>query len=134
MSAGRPVPRPTPESAAFWDGLRAGHLRIQRCRSCGRAYLPPQPSCPACASTDVGVEVARGLGTVVSAVVSHLPAPGFEPPFVLAVVELAEGPRLLTNIVGGPADLDAVPPDLPVVVSFETFDGTTLPLFRTLEP
>ncbi len=130
MSAGRPLPRATPETAPFWDGLRAGELRIARCRACGRAFLPPQPWCPRCASDEVAVEVARGTATVVSAVISHLPAPGFDGPVVLAVVELAEGARLLANVVGVAPDLAEVPPDLPVVATFVEVDGVTLPAFR----
>jgi uncharacterized protein len=134
VSSSRPVPRPTPETAAFWAGTQEGELRIQRCRACGRPSLLTSGPCPACSSEDVEVEVASGEGRIVSAVVSHLPAPGHEPPFVLAVVELAEGARLVTNIVGVEPRLDRVPPDLPVSVVFEPLDEVALPLFRPRDP
>jgi uncharacterized OB-fold protein len=134
VSAGRPQPKPTPETAAFWDGTRRGELVLQRCRACGRASLPPFAGCPLCGAVDVVPEVATGTGRVVSAVVSHLPAPGREPPFVLAVVELDEGARLLTNIVDVAPELAAVPPDLPVVVAFEDVGDATLPVFRPVRP
>ncbi len=130
MAAHRPVPLPTPETSEFWAGTRVGELRFQRCRSCRHAYLPPRPWCPACASADVEVEVASGEGRVVSAVVSHLPAPGFETPFVLAVVELAEGPRLLTDIVNVAPALDRVPPGLAVEVLFEPVEDQVVALFQ----
>jgi uncharacterized OB-fold protein len=126
----RPLPRPTPETAVFWDGTRAGELRVHRCRACGRATIIAFGACPGCASEDIVVAVASGAGRIVSAVVSHLPAPGREPPTVLAVVELDEGARLLTNIVDVAPVLDAVPPDLPVSVVFEPLDDLALPVFR----
>ncbi len=76
------------------------------------------------------VVVSSGQGSLYSYVISHLPVPGFEPPYVIAVVELDEGPRLLTNIVGGPADPDQLPLDAAVEVVFDSIDGTTLPFFR----
>jgi uncharacterized OB-fold protein len=130
VSGGRPVPRPTPETADFWAGTRAGELRIRRCRSCGTATIMAFGACPGCASEDLVVEVASGDGRIVSAVVSHLPAPGRESPFVLAVVELDEGARLLSNVVGVAPVLDEVPPDLPVSVVFEPVGDQALPLFR----
>jgi uncharacterized OB-fold protein len=130
VTDGRPQPKPSPETAGFWEGTRAGELRIQRCRTCGRASFPPAGGCPVCGSADVGAEVASGAGRIVSAVVSHLPAPGREPPFVLAVVELEEGPHLLTNIVDVAPALDAVPPDLPVALGFEPLGDVALPVFR----
>jgi uncharacterized OB-fold protein len=126
---GRPEPRPTPETAGFWDGTRQGELRIQRCSACGRASIP-FAGCPWCGSADVVPEVAAGTGRVVSAVVSHLAAPGREPPFVPAVVALDEGPQLLTNVVDVAPSLDAVPPDLPVAVAFEPLGDGALPVFR----
>ena len=124
------VPVPTPETAHFWDGTRVGELRVQRCRACRHAYLPPQPWCPKCAAADIDVEVATGRGRLLSSVVSHLAAPGCEPPFIIAIVELDEGPQLLTNIVGIAPELGRVPPDLAVEVVFEQLGDLALPLFR----
>jgi len=126
----RPLPVPTPETRHFWEGTAAGELRLQRCRACERAYFPPQPFCPRCTGTDVEVVRATGRGSLHSYVINHRPAPGFEAPYVIAVVELEEGPRLLSNLVGVAADPDALPIDLPVVVAFEAVGDVTLPLFR----
>jgi uncharacterized protein len=78
------------------------------------------------------VEVVRasGKGTLSSFVINHRAAPGFTAPYVIAVVELDEGPRLLTNLVEVQPDPDALPLDLPVEVVFETVGDAALPVFR----
>ena len=129
-TSARPLPVPTPETAHFWEGTARGDLRLQRCRSCSETYFPPQPFCPACASDDVEVVRASGRGTLHSYVINHRAAPGFDAPYVIAVVELAEGPRLLTNLVDVAPDPDALPLDVAVEVVFEPVGDITLPLFR----
>jgi len=129
----RALPRPTPETRHFWDGARAGELRLQRCRAraCGRAYFPPRPFCPHCGSGDVEVFRASGRATLYSYVIHHRPVPGFTPPYAIAVVELDEGPRMMTNITGCPQTPEALELDMPVEVAFEKLDDEiTLPLFR----
>ena len=130
MTAERPMPVPTPETAHFWEGTRLGELRLQACRDCGHTYFPPRPFCPSCASKKVEVLRASGRGTLHSYVISHLPAPGFEPPYTIAVVKLEEGPKMLTNIVGTPCDPALLRLDDPVQVTFETMnEQITLPMF-----
>ena len=129
-SAPRPVPVPTPETAHYWAGTAIHELRLQQCRSCATTYFPPQPFCPACSSGDVDVVRASGRGTLHSYVITHLAAPGFEAPYVLAVVELEEGPRLLTNLVEVAPDPEVLPLDLPVEDAFEAVGEVTLPVFR----
>ena len=126
----RPEPKPTPETAHFWEGTAQGELRLQRCRACDRSYFPPQPFCPRCASDDVEVFRATGHGILHSYVINHRAAPGFTAPYVIAVVELDEGPRLLTNLVEVEPDPEALPLDLAVEVVFETVGDTSLPVFR----
>lgn len=131
----RPLPRPTPETRHFWDGTRERELRLQRCDDCGKVYFPPRPFCPGCASREVSVFKASGRGILYSYVISHRAAPGFEPPYSIAVVELDEGPRMMTNIVGTPQTPEALQLDMPVEVVFEPVgDEITLPLFRPAEP
>ena len=61
MSEGRRArPQPTPETQHFWDGTRAGELRLQRCNACGKVYFPPRPFCPACAGREVSIVAATG--------------------------------------------------------------------------
>jgi uncharacterized OB-fold protein len=131
----RPLPRPTPETRHFWDGTRERELRLQRCDDCGNVYFPPRPFCPGCASREVRVFKASGRGILYSYVINHRAAPGFEPPYSIAVVELDEGPRMMTNIVGTPQTPEALQLDMPVEVVFEPVgDEITLPLFRPAEP
>lgn len=128
----RAKPTPTPETAHFWDGTRTGELQLQRCRSCDRAYFPPRPFCPACGSREVDIFRASGRATLYSYVINHRPAaPGFTPPYAIAVVTLEEGPRMMTNIVDCPQTPEALELDMPLEVTFEALDAEiTLPLFR----
>ncbi len=127
----RARPQPTPETAHFWDGTRAGELRLQRCDACSHIYFPPRPFCPACASRGVSVFAASGRAKLYSYVISHRAAPGFTAPYSIAVVELEEGPRMMTNIVNCPQTPEALQLDMPVEVVFEALDDTiSLPHFR----
>ena len=129
--SGRPLPKPTPETQHFWDGARRGELLLQRCDDCHAAYFPPRPFCPSCASRSVSVFRASGRAQLHSYVISHRPAPGFTPPYAIAVVQLEEGPRMMTNIVGCPQTPEALVLDMPLEVVFEPIDERiTLPLFR----
>ena len=76
----RPLPAPTPETKHFWEGTKAGELRLQRCDDCRHTYFPPRPFCPKCASRKVSVVKAAGKGKLFSYVIHHRPAPGFTPP------------------------------------------------------
>jgi uncharacterized OB-fold protein len=130
--AGGTVPVPTPETAPFWAGTLAGELRIQRCNSCGRHYFYPRPFCRYCHSRDVEWQAAAGTGRLVSYIINYRPLPPADPgePQVIALVELDEGPRLMTNIVGVSPEPANLPLDSPVRVDFEARDGQVLPVFR----
>jgi hypothetical protein len=131
VPASRPRPEPTPETTHFWAGTRAGELRLQRCTACAQVYFPPRPFCPACASRDVEVFRASGRATLHSYVIHHRPGPGLSPPYSIAVVELEEGPRMMTNVVGVPQTPEALVLDMPLEVVFERLDDEiALPLFR----
>ena len=127
----RAKPKPTPETQHFWDGTRDGELRLQRCDTCANVYFPPRPFCPKCASRKVSVFAASGKAILDTYVIHHRKVPGFEPPYAIAVVKLAEGPRMMTNIVGCPQTPEALQLDMPVEIAFEKLDvEITLPLFR----
>lgn len=131
MPGDRPLPQPTPETAHFWEGTRAGELRLQRCDDCDNVYFPPRPFCPACASRSVSVFAASGRGRLDSYVISHRPHPAIEAPYAIALVALEEGPRLMSNIVGCEQTPEALELDMPLEVTFERQnDEITLPLFR----
>lgn len=98
----KPVPSPKPEAMPFWDGLREGEIRLQRCDECRRVQFYPRPHCRYCGSLALTWEALSGEASVYSYTVIHrAPFAAFadDVPYALAVVELAEGPRLLTNIV-----------------------------------
>lgn len=130
----RPSPVITELTAPFWRGGAAGELRIQRCAACGRWQHPPQPMCPSCHGRELCAEPVSGRGTVWSYTVNrYASAPGIEPPYVLAEVDLDEQPdlRLLAAIVD--IDPDADPPQvtigLPVHVRFERAGDAWVPVF-----
>jgi hypothetical protein len=124
------APRPTPETQPFWDGCAAGELRLQRCTSCDAHYFPPRPFCPDCLSDDVTWEAVSGRGTLHSYVINHRPAPGFEAPYAIAVVQLDEGPRMMSNIVGVEQAPEALVLDMALEVAFEERGEVQLPVFR----
>jgi uncharacterized OB-fold protein len=129
----RLIPEPTPETREFWEGAKRGELRIQRCRSCGKAYFFPRPFCPHCSSQDVEWFTASGRGRLYSYVINHRAAPGFQvwAPYVIAVIQLEEGPRMMTNIIGVEPLPENLPIDMPVEVSWEQQnDDISLPLFK----
>jgi uncharacterized OB-fold protein len=118
------------DNAFFWEGTQLGEFRIQRCSSCGAVRNPPGPMCPHCRSTEWGWILASGQGTVHSFTVPHYPkVEGLEMPYVVALVDLAEGVRTISNIVGiDPADVEV---GMPVEIQFDVVDeDLTLPRFR----
>ena len=127
----KPVPVPTPETRPYWDGCAAGELRIQRCVDCREPYFYPRDICPACGSANVEWFAASGRATLYSYIINHRPAPGFEDeaPYAIAVVQLAEGPRLMTSIRGVPATPEALVLDMPLRVAFEQRGDISLPVF-----
>jgi uncharacterized protein len=127
----RPLPEITPETRHFWEGTGTGELRLQKCAACNRVYFPPRPFCPQCGSPDVSVFRASGRATLYSYVIHQRPAPGFVPPYSIAVVQLDEGPRMMTNIVEVAQTPEALQLDMRLEVVFERLsDQISLPLFR----
>ena len=128
----RPLPEPTPETQHFWDGCLDGELKLQKCDACEKSYFPPRAFCPACGSRDVSVYTASGDATLYSYVINHRPRPdmGTEP-HSIAVVELAEGPRMMTNVVECPQTPEALVLDMALEVTFEKASDTiSLPKFK----
>lgn len=99
----KPLPRQSAISAPFWQGAREHRLLIQRCRACNARQFYPRPYCLSCLSDALEWIEASGHGTLYSfTVVRRAASPAFEPdvPYVLAVIELAEGPHMTGNVVG----------------------------------
>ncbi len=127
----RIIPKPTPETQHYWDGAKQGELRLQQCNSCNNTYFPPRAFCPECGSRDVKVTKASGKGRLYSYIINHLPSPGFDGPFAVAIVELEEGPRLMSNILECEQTPEALELDMPLEVTFEKLsDDITLPQFK----
>ena len=118
------------DSQFFWDGVADGRLLIQRCSGCGRLRHPPRPMCPDCQSLEWEAVESTGRGVVYSFVMPvHPQYPMFDYPYVVGLVELDEGTRIVTNIIDvDPADVFI---GMPVEVSYTQFeDGLVLPYFR----
>lgn len=132
------VPPRTPETAFFWDGSADGALLLQHCRSCERPWYPAQRNCPRCQGSDIDIVAASGRGRLASYVINHRESPGFEAPYVIALVDLDEGPRMLTNLVDCAPDPTSLPVGTAVQVRFlpiATADGratATIPVFAPI--
>jgi uncharacterized OB-fold protein len=97
----RPRPGINRDNQFFWDGCRRHELRIQQCQGCQRLIAPPTPRCGSCGSFDQGYIVASGRGKLYSWAAPHYPqAQGFSYPVLVGLVELEEGTRLISNVVG----------------------------------
>ncbi len=130
----RPRPSITHDNAFWFEGAKQDQLLIQRCASCGVLRHPPGPMCATCHSLEWDTVAASGRGTVYSFVVNHYPqVPAFDYPLLVAVIELEEGTRLVSNLI------DVEPVDvtigMPVEVEMVAFDDDlTLPQFRPAGP
>ncbi|MGF2943923.1 Zn-ribbon domain-containing OB-fold protein [Mycobacterium sp. Lab-001] len=127
--ASRPVPTLSPDTEFFWNGLREHKLLIQRCTGCGALRHPPRPMCPKCRSLEWDTVQASGRGTVYSHVMPREPRfPFLEYPYIVVLVELAEGIRLVSNLCDiDPADVTV---GMEVEVFYQTFDDLVLHQFR----
>jgi uncharacterized OB-fold protein len=131
MSA-RLIPPTSELTAAYWEAARRRELVIQRCGDCEHWLFPPHAHCPKCGSDRLAWKRVSGKGTVYTFTVAHRPPhPVFSAqcPLTIAIVELAEGPRMMTNITGcKPADVQV---GMAVIVDFETIDDSDflLPVF-----
>ena len=125
------LPRPIPETQPFWDKARLHELWLPLCVDTGRTFFPPRQFSP---FTGGAVEwrKASGRARLASFLVVHRPAPGFEAnvPYIVAIAELEEGPRMLTNLPGTPPDPALIRIGAELMVTFEERDGMTIPQFR----
>ena len=128
----RVLPQVTPENEHYWKGGARGELVFLRCGECRTYVHPPSPVCPSCLSKQLAPSAVSGRARLLTWTVNHHPwIPGFEPPYVIAIVEIPEqaGLRITTNLVN--CSVDELRMDLPVRVRFEERDdGVFLPLFE----
>ncbi len=126
-----PPPVPSEENQPFWDALKRGELVLQECSACGALAHPPRAMCADCGSFERGWRWASGRGTVYSYVVTHQAIhPAFQghTPFATVLVQLEEGPRMVSNLVDvAPEEIEI---GMAVEVVFHSLDEVTLPLFR----
>lgn len=129
----RPRPVVNRDNAGFWEGVARHRLLIQRCTSCAALRFPWLPGCNNCGGPDWDTVEASGEGTVYSYVVMHHPPfPAFDPPYAVALVELAEGVRMISDVVGVPYDKVRI--GMPVRLEFRSYDEElVLPVFRARE-
>ena len=123
------TPAMSQDTAFFWEGAERGELLIQRCTGCQTLRHPPGPGCPSCGSMEWDTVVSSGRGTIHSYAVHHYPPiPGHDVPNVVALVDVAEGVRILANLTD--IEPDDVQVDMPVEVHFAVRDDVTLPQWR----
>ena len=131
----KPIPRAQPESDLYWQKAKGRELWLRRCNACGEAYFYPRDISPCCFSKDTSWIRASGKASLFTySIVHRAPQPGFadDVPFVPAIVELEEGPRMATNVVG----IEEPTPEklqigMPLEVTFEDISDTiALPKFR----
>ena len=125
----KPVPQPAPESMPYWQAAKEHRLELPKCNACGKFWFPPSQSCPHCFAADFVFKPVPGLGKVFSFVMPQHPQyPWFEYPYIVALVELDEGTRLVTNLVDVTPEAASV--GMRVEVRYQEFDGDlVLPLF-----
>ena len=128
----KPLPRPTPDSARFWEACRAHRLELQRCSGCERFWFPPGNRCAHCWGDSWEWRPVSGRGQLFTfTVMRRAYHPGFadDLPYVVAIVELEEGPRLISNLVD--CAPESVRIGMPVSVMFDDVTAdVTLPKFR----
>ncbi|RII11793.1 hypothetical protein DSC45_28175 [Streptomyces sp. YIM 130001] len=134
-SAPRPprhdLPEPDAFTRAYWDAATEGRLLLRRCRACDRAHHYPREFCPHCWSDEVDWEPASGRATLYTWSTVHrndLPPFAARTPYVAAVVDLAEGPRMMTEIVEVPAT--ALRTGMALTLTFRHEESFAIPVFR----
>ncbi|HKZ79874.1 MAG TPA: Zn-ribbon domain-containing OB-fold protein [Pyrinomonadaceae bacterium] len=132
MDTQRPLPKPDQDSVAYWEAARRHELLLQQCSACNKFRFYPRCICPYCFSDKFEWRQAAGRGTVYSFTIIHrAPFPAFRDkvPYVLALIELTEGVRMMTNILE--CEPNMVEIGMPVEVTFEDVtEEVTLPQFR----
>lgn len=128
----KPVPIRTAENAPYWDSAKQHSLQLQHCGACGKFRYPPSSYCPHCLSDETGWQAVTGNGTIYSFILVHQrydPSFASDLPYNVAIVELAEGPRLVSNIIG--CSNEALRVGMPVEVTYDDVTAEfTLPKFR----
>ncbi len=131
----RPLPHPlAPEAKQYWEGLKQDKLMLPQCKDCGKAHFYPRILCPHCHSRNLTWIEASGRGKLYAFEILHRsfnPAVKTPLPYVLAMIELEEGPRMLSNLINIKPDPALIRCDMPVQVVYQKQnDNFTLPFFQ----
>ena len=133
-SYAKPLPEPDPLTRPYWESVKAHAMQLQRCGDCGAFVFFPRALCPRCFSADLQWTPVSGRGVVHAFTIPHRhPLPAFQPdlPYVVAIVELEEGARLMTSLVGVTPDPAHVAIGMPVEIVYDDVTPEiTLPRFR----
>lgn len=130
----KPLPKSDPLTKPFWDSLGRGAMEIQRCGDCSSYAFYPRNLCPHCGSRAMHWTPVSGRGRIYSLTIVHRPTNAAfkgDTPYVVALVELDEGCRMMSNVIGVKADPEHVKIGMPVEVVYDRVTTeTTLPKFR----
>jgi hypothetical protein len=129
----KPIPHPNIETQFFWDKVDQGELWLQRCKDCDKPYFYPRSFCPRCLGTNVEWFRASGRAKLHTYMINHRPPPAFadEAPYAIAIVELEEGVRMMTNIHGIENTPEKLVLDMPLEVSIEEIaPGVKVPYWK----
>ncbi len=126
----KPTPRPTPTEQPFYDACARHQLILQQCQDCGHVLFYPRTHCVQCHSEQLVWREASGQGSIVSyTVVRRSVSADFEAPYMIALIDLREGPRMMSQIIE--AEPEALAVGLSVSVDFAAWsEDITLPVFR----
>lgn len=126
------VPKRMPETEEFWRGVDRHKLLIPRCRDCQEFFFPPTIVCPKCTSRNVELVEANGNGTIYSYVISHRPHAAWSSGdrMSVALIELSEGPRLVSTVVDCKQGAGNLKLDMPVEVTFRALGDSTIFCFK----
>lgn len=133
MSERLPIPPSNPDTAPYWQAARQERLVMQRCGACGHTRFPPSHLCPKCHGDSAEWTEVSGRGIVASfTIMRRPPTPAFAAlvPYVLALIDIEEGPRMMSNIVGEDALEVAIGDAVEVTFEARGEDGFKLPQFR----
>jgi len=135
MQPDRPLPHPlAPEAKPYWEGMKERKLMLPECRDCRKAHFYPRIFCPHCHSRNLAWIEASGRGKLYAFEIlyrSFNPAVKTPLPYVLAMIELQEGPRMLSNLINVKPDPNVIRCDMPVEVVFSKLtDEFTMPFFQ----
>ncbi len=132
----KPLPTPDPLTKIYWDSVKAHAMQLQKCADCGQFIFYPRAVCPGCFSRNLRWTPVSGRGKIYGFTINMGRHPstaafGADVPYVIALVELEEGPRMMTNIVGVEPSPEHVKVGMDVVVQYDDVtDSITLPKFK----